>query len=320
MSAIQLSDFEHKFTNPSDVLHDALTGNNVLNAWTLDQKTALAMSVENVDVMSIKFLVNKEYEFHKNDKLEGIRCIQKQLTHNDEDTGDKEDLTDYATIWTLQLFDDKYAKSILAKLHVNIVKPLLRILPQLTAIFTFIYDCYSDVVLTQDYYRYWRHVEDGSTVDGCIKLRILSNATNLHEHHKQSQDCGSLPIGKKEYQTAFFYNIMAIALPIVCLWRVGGQEIMKLFNEVFQEKQKSQYFDALLSIIAYSPLAIFGFLLLILRYPYYNFKAARPNIRKSEYTELNRKLKESEYNFGMVRLVETGIESTWQIILQVKHK
>ncbi len=26
MSAIQLSDFEHKFTNPSDVLHDALTG------------------------------------------------------------------------------------------------------------------------------------------------------------------------------------------------------------------------------------------------------------------------------------------------------
>lgn len=68
--------------------------------------------------------------------MEGLTCLRKQLT------GDE------LLMWTVETFTMFYDKTFAAKT----VIPLLGLVPLLLSIATFVYDYYSDIELTLEYY------------------------------------------------------------------------------------------------------------------------------------------------------------------------
>ena len=75
-------------------------------------------------------------------RKEGLQCLRQQLT------GDE------LLVWTTETFTMFYSRTWAQ----SVILPLLGLIPLLLSIASFVYDYYSDVELTIEYYKNWRYV------------------------------------------------------------------------------------------------------------------------------------------------------------------
>ena len=81
-------------------------------------------------------ILHQEYECHQNDRKEGLQCLRQQLN------GDE------LLIWTIETFTMFYNRTWAQ----TVIFPLMGLIPLFFSIFTFVYDYYSDMELTLEYY------------------------------------------------------------------------------------------------------------------------------------------------------------------------
>ena len=108
----------------------------------------------NKDKNILTLILQKEHEFHKHDKAEGLRCLHTQLTQD-------EDLKS-----VIKQFKDLYKKTAKEKS----VAGLLAFIPVLISFGFYSFDVYSDGTLSSDYY------ESSKTYSSCILSLIYSSA------------------------------------------------------------------------------------------------------------------------------------------------
>ena len=118
-------------------LHEVLLFCDPRNSDETLTKTALEWAVENDDRLCTTEILHQEYECHKNSKSEGLNCLRNQLT------GDE------LLTWTIETYTKFYNKTWAQKVLI----PIFGLLPLFASIATFVYDYYSDMELTMEYYR-----------------------------------------------------------------------------------------------------------------------------------------------------------------------
>ena len=135
-------------------------------------KTALEWAVENNDRLCTTEILHQEFECHKTSKSEGLNCLRQQLT------GDE------LLTWTIETFTTFYDKTWAQKSLI----PLFGLFPLLMSIATFVYDYYSDIELTLEYYYRafmpYLYDDDISTQTNLLQQQQLplSSPSNLGKH------------------------------------------------------------------------------------------------------------------------------------------
>ena len=139
------------------------------------RKTPIQWAVVNKDKSILALILQKEHEFHEDDKSKGLQCLKSQLTQD-------EDLKSI-----IKQFQDLYKKTAKEKF----VAGLLAIIPILISFGTYFFDVFSDGTLSSDYYR--------------KSQELLQNNTM----------CSVLTLKRDDYKVAFATNVLLIIIAIV---------------------------------------------------------------------------------------------------------
>ena len=158
-------------------------------------KTALEWAVKNKDNYMISELLRHEYKYHKDDKEEGLLCLQKQLTHEE---GLKPTITQ---------FTNQYPKTQNEKRLAG----FLAVLPILVPISLYHYDIVFDGVLTNGYY-----------LCSDIPEASASNHSNCKALHRSESD----------YRTAFvsIVTLMVASLVSFIFMIIVSKDFLCLFR------------------------------------------------------------------------------------------
>ncbi len=199
------------------------------------------------------------------------------------------------------------------------VIPLLGLIPLFVSISSFVYDYYSDIELTLEYFRssnFSQHgretskqcdVTDESENPGCLDPDQVDEVGKF--------GCYDIRRTPHEFQTALVMNITCICLPLFIFFAMCARELLPLLHHL--QDRCSGILGVLLTYSSWILLALvcapFFILYVAVSQVYYRFRHRRAK-RKNLF---RRRLQESEYFWGISRTAEAGLESCGQLILQV---
>ncbi len=197
------------------------------------------------------------------------------------------------------------------------VIPLLGLIPLFVSISTFVYDYYSDIELTLEYYRSsnfsWLRRET-------FKQCGIGDEDPECPHPDPIGDvgesgCYDIRRTPHEFRIALVTNIVCICLPIAIFYAMCARELLPFVHQ-FLRRHNSMVGAAVaypLWILLALVCAPFFILYVAARQVYYRFRH-----RRAKHKNLfRRKLQKSEYFWGISRTAEAGLESCGQLILQV---
>ena len=274
---------------PPDKIHNALLIVNRKDSDTV-RKTPIGWALVNKDKGIVSLILQKEHEFHRHDKAEGLQCLQSQLTHD-------EDLKSI-----IKQFTDLYNKTRKEKF----VAGLLAIIPVTISFGFYFFDVYSDGTLSSDYYEKSQNFS-----------LPLQNSTN----------CTDLQLISDDYKVAFTTNILLIIVAIVPSYFIVLSRSLATINwknhegsffrfsqddrDAWVSRHKTMSALCLLFVtsigIITSPIFLFV-TYMVLRV--WHSVAEKKGAAKM-YLDV------AEYYWGIVTKIECGIESSCQLILQL---
>ena len=211
--------------------------------------------------------------------------------------------------------------------------PILGLLPLLVSLFTFVYDYYSDISLTIEYYKRSSFNEDqqndtesetnGSLCPDRPNMQCPKTILALQEIYSSNGTCTDYELTPDEYRTAFLSNISFILLPLLIFWSMCAREMLpsvQSWDRMISAKVPKCIYFLTVPILLYPMWLIISFvfahffiLFVATRQVYYKFRHQRAK-RKNMF---RRQLQKSEYYWGITRTAEAGLESCGQLILQV---
>lgn len=267
-------------------------------------KTALEWAVENDDRLCTTEILHQEYECHKESKREGLNCLRRQLT------GDE------LLTWTIETFSMFYERTFAQ----TTIIPFLGLTPLFLSIFTFVFDYYSDIELTAEYYRQ----STFNQPDDYVKLpKCLSNQTaNANCTDYRPETCIDIDRTPHEYRAAFIANVVCLSSPLLVFYCMCSRELLPYVQFAVQKlsHERGKCYECVLNFLFYPlwvlvsvPCAPFFILYVAVRNVVYKFRHRRAK-KKNIY---RKQLQKSEYLWGISRTAEAGLESCGQLILQV---
>ena len=105
--------------------------------------------MENEDRLCTTEILHQEFECHRGSKEAGLACLRRQLT------GDE------LLVWTIETFTFFYEKTFAQR----VVLPFLGLFPLFLSISSFVYDYYSDIELTLEYFQKSTFAVDDATAN-----------------------------------------------------------------------------------------------------------------------------------------------------------
>ena len=242
--------------------------------------------------LSVTEILHQEYRCHKDNKIEGLKCMKKQLS-GDEILG-----------WTIETFSKFYPKTWYQK-H---CLPVLHLLPILVTVCFFFLDYYSDISLAFGYYK---------NSQFALALRQDYNSTSASADRNTS--CSDPEMTPWDFGTAFIVSFICLLMSIFFTTPIGYQIINQasLNNERPAAVAQQSNFQkclwkgfALIMSICISPFLVIYAAFKLLWANYKHKGAAQKVLHREE-------LQNFEYLWGVLRTIEAGIESSGQLVLQV---
>ncbi len=234
-------------------------------------------------------IVRCEKVCHPKNCYDGIECLRQQLRGGDE-----------ILKWTIEQFSHQYDYTAYQKL----VKPVLYCLPMMILPLLFAYfDLGSDIQLSIDYYNKGFF---NSTINSTVNTTISS--TSL--------------LKPRDYQAAFIMNIICILLPYIVVYRMCVKELaleqpfelplMWLKGKLDLKWLPHKIHPSIVLIVAL-PLTPLYFMYIISMRAISAFRHMKSEDKNEQRAALHR----WEYQWGMARAAEAGLESSLQLILQL---
>lgn len=242
-----------------------------------DGKTALEWAFQTGDKFSISHLLSHEQQCHQ-DKVSGMKCIKEQLTYE----------ANLKSI--IEQFSDLYEKGPWEKRLVGI----MALLPVLLSFSLYSFDTISDSVLSRDYH-------------SCSDL-----VGNLSSALTNGINCAELNRTSEEYTTAFITNVGLIttsvgASLVMVMFSSGIHGLIKhLWNEESRGRTHTILLLCLFSTLIFPPLFILA------SHAYLKYQHTTTS-KKDTFLE---HLQSSEFYWGVLNMLEAGIESSLQLVLQ----
>ena len=267
-------------------------------------KTPIEWAVSNQDTSSITAILHFEKRHHSNSHEEGLHCLRSHVTNEN------------LLKWTIEQFSGLYEQEVDKKRgrggQKALIIGLIGIFPRLISLIFYVYDVYSDIDLTTDYYQRSDFVTDPE-----VGLEYSCNYT------VNSTCC--LQREPNEYSAAFVFNLVCIICPILALISMSSREIhdyIKVSMDKKEDHQKQAFMNRILgnqfcrwtiAILLAIPCSLLFLIYIAARNVKLVFKHSR-SIIKSHY---QKKLEDSEYLWGNLITLEAGLESSGQLVLQV---
>ena len=271
-----------------DDLHRALSYSNKSHKNDTFHKTALEWAVKNQDRYLIAEILRHEYKQHKDNKEEGLLCLQSQLTY-------EEDLKQ-----TIAQFADQYPK----KLNEKRATGIIALLPLLMPFIVYLYDIIFDAILSGEYF-------------SCSSFINTLNRSSVCEELNRSQE---------EYTVAFIANVMVMATSL--LISIIVVTLLEGFCELIREMREQMYsrhhqdadfayqtpkykrgkilFFCLFATMMCPPIFI------LLAYAFFKYQFGSTS-KKDKYVK---SLESAETYWGILNKFEAGIESSGQLLVQ----
>ena len=265
-------------------LHRILTFTDKHNEQRLSLfgKTGLQWAVENKDQVSVTEILHKEFECHRESRENGLKCLREQL------------INDEILSWTADSFSRFYEKSRAEK----IFSPFMSVCILVVTLVFFVFDIVTDIFLTVEYW-------------DLSQAMNSSHAThNLTLNDTQCLESYSSNLTSGDFKVAFITTITCCVLPIIPFIIPTHREL----KEKLEPKLKglpavlAQSLLVVLSVFL-SPVAPIYAFVQFARYKWRHTRARRKHKFRGE-------LEKYEHFWATLRISESGIESSGQLILQ----
>lgn len=180
------------------------------------------------------------------------------------------------------------------------------LLPLFISFSTFVYDYYSDIELTLQYY--------------ANSDFVIQNVTNTVINDTDCQDIIRTP---SDYQTAFVANLGFLCLPLIILFAMCALEMYPEVKEF--DLKMSEKLPKILLIILRIHLYPMWLILAFVFAPFFILFVAGRQVyfkfrhrRATKKNVFRRQLQKSEYFWGIARTAEAGLESCGQVSMSIK--
>ena len=270
-----------------------------------ESKTALRLAVDADDKYVFTEILRREHLFFSGSgrKQDGLRCIKEQLS-NDKNLKP-----------IIEQFGDFYNdKTICAKRLAG----CLAILSTSLSFGLYTYDTASDIVLSTEYHNCsdpCNHNQSNYNATSHSNGNYLSN-TCYDEYGRNVSD-SSCSYEPNEYMIAFVTNVLPITISlltsfVVIIFSDGFWDLRReMVNHISGNSKTLARVTLMTYILVLCPPL---FIMIILLYFKYQYNSSASTKRKIDYVK---QLGSSEYYWGLLSMIEAGLESSIQLILQV---
>ena len=286
----------------TEALHNMLVSRDRVEMDSTFWKTPIEWSILNQDTSSITAILHFEKMYHSNSLEEGLHCLRSHVTNEN------------LLKWTIEQFSELYEQEVTKRVGQKIIIiGVIAIIPRMTSHIFYVYDIYSDVDLTTDYYQMSGFVTNVANVSDEYSCNFAGNSTCCFEREPE------------EYSAAFVFNLVCIICPIFALIAMSSREIHN-YMKASTDRRKIHQKQALvfrilgnricrwtLAILLSFPCSLLFLIYIAARNLKLTFKHSRSVIK----SQFQKKLEESEYLWGNLITLEAGLESSGQLVLQV---
>ena len=290
-----------------DIIHYYDKNHPIETFW----KTALAWANENDDPISVSDLLHLEFEAHE-DKEEGLRSIKHQLTN------------DKLLFWITRTFTRFYPKSPCIMWTKAIIMSLFQLG---ISYFFFIFDIYTDIQLTNDYYDAYKNISNYQ-----LEMQQCARRNTPDDEINNQSTCFLVAdeYPHQSYKNAYYITwcSLLISLFAYVIGIVGIFDMKNLTEKILQEKKKDEDFIASKSKLPWKEKLVkflkkvFFYLkktvlwiIIRLFWPFFHIYRKVRYERVENKSSRRKKVIEFETIWIMVRTIEQGIEATIQLLI-----